>query len=67
MKALAADDKDTSSSFSSYGADLMTNYIAPRDTPLRKLEIMLHRDIVPRIAFADIDSFIATKIRKRLF
>jgi len=41
MKTLATDDKDTSSSSSSNGADSMTSTIAPCDTPIRKLKIML--------------------------
>ena len=52
MKTFATDDKDTSSSSSSNGADSMTNNIAPCDTPLRKLNA---------------DSFTAAKIRKILF
>ena len=68
MKTVATDDKDTSSSFSSSGADSMTSNVAPRDTPLRKLKIMLHRDVFPKITFTDIiDSFTAAKIRQRLF
>jgi len=61
MRTVAADDKDTSSS-SSNGADSMPSNIAPSDTPLRKLKIMLHL----YVDFTDIiDSFTTCKNQEK--